>query len=75
MIKDDITYEKLESFLEEMASATVKTVPLEKTGEMVLRNNIENAKKEIQRHREQISAIKGKLLMWEIELEKQSRRF
>jgi len=73
--KDEITYDKLESFLEEMASATIKPVPLEKTREMVLRNNIDSAKKEIQRHKEQISAIKSRILMWEIEMERQKRRF
>ena len=72
--KENNTYERLESFLEEMASATVKPVPLEKTGEMVLRKNIEGAKKEIQRYRERISALKSKILMWQIELEKQRRR-
>ena len=72
--KDEITYEKLEAFLEEMASATVKPIPMEKTGEMSLRTNIENAKKEIQRYRELISATKSKILLWEIELERLKRR-
>lgn len=72
--KDEITYEKLEAFLEEMASATVKPIPMEKTGEMTLRTNIENAKKEIQRYRELISATKSKILSWEIELERIKRR-
>ena len=72
--KDEITYEKLEAFLEEMASATVKPIPMEKTGEMSLRTNIENAKKEIQRYRELISATKSKILSWEIELERLKRR-
>ena len=72
--KDEITYEKLEAFLEEMASATVKPIPMEKTGEMSLRTNIENAKKEIQRYRELISATKSKILSWEIELERLKKR-
>jgi hypothetical protein len=73
--KEEITYETLEAFLEEMASATVKPVPMEKTGEMTLRTNIENAKKEIQRYRELISATKSKILSWEIELERIKRRY
>lgn len=73
--KDEITYERLEAFLEEMASATVKPIPMEKTGEMTLRTNIENAKKEIQRYRELISATKSKILSWEVELERIKRRF
>lgn len=72
--KDEITYERLEAFLEEMASATVKPIPMEKTGEMTIRTNIENAKKEIQRYRELISATKSKILSWEIELERIKRR-
>ena len=72
---DDITYDKLEAFLEEMASATVKPIPMEKTGEMAIRTNIENAKKEIQNHREQISAIKSKMLVWELELERLKRKY
>ena len=71
---NDINSERLEAFLEEMASATVKPIPLEKTGEMTLRTNIENAKKEIQRYRELISATKSKILSWEIELERIKRR-
>ena len=73
--KDEITYERLESFLEEMASATVKPVPMEKTGEMTLRTNIENAKKEIQRYRELIATTKSKILAWEVELERIKRRY
>ena len=73
--KDEITYECLEAFLEEMASATVKPVPMEKTGEMTLRTNIENAKKEIQRYRELIAATKSKILAWEVELERIKRRY
>ena len=73
--KDEITYERLEAFLEEMASATVKPVPMEKTGEMTLRTNIENAKKEIQRYRELIAATKSKILSWEVELERIKRRY
>ena len=73
--KDEITYERLEAFLEEMASATVKPVPMEKTVEMTLRTNIENAKKEIQRYRELIAATKSKILSWEVELERIKRRF
>ena len=73
--KDEITYERLEAFLEEMASATVKPVPMEKTVEMTLRTNIENAKKEIQRYRELIAATKSKILSWEVELERIKRRY
>ena len=73
--KDEITYERLEAFLEEIASATVKPVPMEKTGEMTLRTNIENAKKEIQRYRELIAATKSKILSWEVELERIKRRY
>ena len=73
--KDEITYERLEAFLEEMASATVKPFPMEKTGEMTLRTNIENAKKEIQRYRELIAATKSKILSWEVELERIKRRY
>ena len=73
--KDEITYERLEAFLEEMASATVKPIPMEKTGEMTLRTNIENAKKEIQRYRELIAATKSKILSWEVELERIKRRY
>ena len=73
--KDEITYERLEAFLEEMASATVKPIPMEKTGEMTLRTNIENAKKEIQRYRELIAATKSKILAWEVELERIKRRY
>ena len=73
--KDEITYERLEAFLEEMASATVKPVPMEKTGEMTIRTNIENAKKEIQRYRELIAATKSKILSWEVELERIKRRY
>ena len=73
--KDEITFERLEAFLEEMASATVKPIPMEKTGEMTLRTNIENAKKEIQRYRELIAATKSKILAWEVELERIKRRY
>ena len=73
--KDEITYERLEAFLEEMASATVKPIPMEKTGEMTIRTNIENAKKEIQRYRELIAATKSKILSWEVELERIKRRY
>ena len=73
--KDDITFERLEAFLEEMASATVKPIPMEKTGEMTIRTNIENAKKEIQRYRELIAATKSKILSWEVELERIKRRY
>ena len=73
--KDEITYERLEAFLEEMASATVKPIPIEKTGEMTLRTNIENAKREIQKYRELIAATKNKILAWEIELEKVRRGY
>lgn len=73
--KDEITYERLEAFLEEMASTTVKPIPMEKTGEMTLRTNIENAKKEIQRYRELIAATKSKILSWEVELEQIKRRY
>ena len=72
---DEITYERLEAFLEEMASATVKPIPIEKTGEMTLRTNIENAKREIQKYRELIAATKNKILAWEIELEKVRRGY
>ena len=71
---NDITYEKLEAFLEEMASATEKPIPMEKTGEMTIRTNIENAKKEVQHYRELIAATKSKILSWEIELERLKRR-
>ena len=73
--KDEITFERLEAFLEEMASATVKPIPMEKTGEMTIRTNIENAKKEIQRYRELIAATKSKILSWEVELERIKRRY
>ena len=73
--KDEITYERFEAFLEEMASATVKPIPMEKTGEMAIRTNIENAKKEIQRYRELIAATKSKILSWEVELERIKRRY
>ena len=73
--KDEITYERLEAFLEEMASATVKPIPMEKTGEMAIRTNRENAKKEIQRYRELIAATKSKILSWEVELERIKRRY
>ena len=73
--KDEITFERLEAFLEEMASATVKPIPMEKTGEMTIRTNIENAKKEIQRYRELIAATKSKILSWEVELERLKRGY
>lgn len=73
--KDEITYERLEAFLEEMASATVKPIPMEKTGEMTLRTNIENAKREIQKYRELITATKSKILSWEVELERIKRTY
>ena len=68
--KEEITFDTLEAFLEEMASATVKPIPIEKTGEMTLRTNIENAKREIQKYRELISATKSKILSWELDLER-----
>ena len=72
---EDITYEKLEAFLQEMASATVNPIPLDKTREMVLRRDIDNAKKEIQRYRELISATKSKILTWQLELERLKRTY
>ena len=70
---EEITYEKLEAFLEELASTTTKPIPLENSREAVLKTNIENGKKEIQQHRQQISTIKSRILTWEIELERLRR--
>ena len=72
---EDITYEKLEAFLQEMASATAKPISMDKTKEMVLRRDIDNAKKEIQRYRELISATKSKILTWQLELERLKRTY
>lgn len=72
---EDITYEKLETFLQEMASATVKPIPMDKTREMALRRDIDNAKKEIQHYRELISAAKSKILTWQLELERLKRTY
>ena len=72
---EDITYEKLETFLQEMASATVNPIPMDRTREMVLRRDIDNAKKEIQRYRELISATKSKILTWQLELERLKRTY
>ena len=72
---EDISYEKLEAFLQEMASATAKPISMDKTKEMVLRRDIDNAKKEIQRYRELISATKSKILTWQLELERLKRTY
>lgn len=72
---EDITFDKLEAFLQEMASATIKPVPLEKSREKALIDNINTAKAQIQNCREIIAANKSKILAWEIELEKVRRGY
>lgn len=72
---EDITFDKLEAFLQEMASATIKPVPLEKSREKALINYINTAKAQIQNCREIIATNKSKILAWEIELEKVRRGY
>ena len=72
---EDITYDKLEAFLQEMASATIKPVPLEKSRERMLIDYINTAKAQIQKYREMIATNKSKILAWEVELEKVRRGY
>ena len=72
---EDITFDKLEAFLQEMASATIKPVPLEKSRERMLIDYINTAKAQIQKYREMIATNKSKILAWEVELEKVRRGY
>ena len=64
----DMTYEKLEAFLAELAETQLKTVPLERSCSYETKRSIEIAKRAIQQHREQITALQRKILAWETQL-------
>ena len=51
-------------------SATIPTIPIQNTTKVELQKNINVAKMRIQTLKQEISALRGKITLWKIQLER-----